>query len=52
MGGKLKSGSVISVKNNRLCSPSRRKLQKLDLTKSSLFGEIQFLPIKAGFHEV
>ena len=45
--------SVISVKNNRLCSPSQRKLQKSDLTKrNSIFGEIESAPIKAGFHKV
>ena len=29
--------SVVSVKKNRLCSPSQRKLQKLDLTKRKFY---------------
>ena len=45
--------SVISVKNNRLCSPSQRKLQKSDLTKRKFYiWRNRVCPIKAGFHKV
>ena len=39
------------MKNNRLCSPTRRKLQKLDLTKRKFFvcRNPFSIPIKAGF---